>query len=262
MAKQKEQVKYNPKLSDVRRADKAKYAVTGNYLYACNAVFIVIGLLMSCVFILGGIFGGVEYVEEDADSVIMFISNAAFMLFFLYACNAILPANKQTQNSSKIDGCLFIYKLFCHMPVTQLTIVKLSFRYFTLMTSVVCSVLTAGNLLVLCTDRFAPVSGHIGFISFMLAVAMVTLHYNGFRQYSKGLSKKASIINAIAIAVFYLLWFGSMMNLFDPVFAHPVVKALGGIPGLAVIAAAYIWVLIYQKTVVEKKAALSSWRDE
>ncbi len=262
MAKQKQQVKYNPKLSAVRRADKAKYAIGGKAQYLCNAVFAGLGLLMIFFYIFFCIFDTAEEIANDTGAFLIFMCNAAFMLFFMYAFNALMPPNNKTQNNTKVDGCLFVYKLFCHLPVTKLTIVKLSYRYFAVMSTLITLISMIGNVMLLCMEKLDPVRGHIGLMTLTLAIALVVIHVSGFSAFYRKRSKAIEILLPVVLILFYVIWFGSMLNFFAPFYELPAVRALGGVPGIVIALAAYVFSWIYEKQIVEKKAAKSSWRDE
>ncbi len=261
MAKQKEQVKYNPNISAVRRADRVKAAVNGRVLYVTSAVMLLMALIMMGSFLIGALVGDPEFIE-DGETAIMFIANAAFMLFFFYVTNAVLPGNRKTEQNSKIDGCLFLYRLYEHLPVTKLTVVKMSFRYFAIMASAVCAILAAANVMTLCLDGMDAMRGEIGFVSVLLSVVMVALHRTGFSQYIRPLTNLDYSLSTGCIVVFYIIWFGSMMGVFGSLYTQGWVRALGGAAGLGIVLAAYAWVWVYEKCVIEKKSANSSWRDE
>ncbi len=263
MRKKKEQVRYNPAWSAVKRADRTKFAITGGYLRWITLFYIVLGLSMA-VLLIKMVFHAVsldtaEY-EEDYMAA-MNMCNAAFMFFFVYMLNAVMPGSRKTESRSKVDGCQFLYKVFACMPVKRVTIVKLSFRYFITMATFNLGMMLLANGLTLFLPVFDPTKGSIAIISMLLALVQLALYWGQFSSYCRKRSAR-SILSVAGLIVFYIFWFGFMNGAFDRLFELEAVRAMAGVPAILVCVAAYAAVWIIEKAVIETKAASSSWMDE
>ncbi len=261
MSKVKEQVKYNPSHSLKKRADKVKYAVSGKTTTAFNVFFIVFALIMLGCVIIGSILDK-DFLKGDGSILMMFMCNTCFMIFMAFMVNGIFPANKaQKQTAANQDGCWSIYKLYSHLPLTKLSVVKTSFKYFFMGLTAINLTLIALNIYVYVIDGYEIAKGVLGAMSVAFAVVFVTIYFFNFSKYIKEPSKLFSNIVTIVVIGFYILWWGSILDLLVSVYDLKIFEILGGIPAIIITVLSQIVIMAIEKFYIEKKSKGASWND-
>ena len=261
MSKVKEQVKYNPSYSLKKRADKVRYAVSGGTTTALNAFFIIFALIMlGCV-----IFGSAldkDFLEGDGSTLMMFMCNTCFMTFMAFVLNGVFPANKaQKQATANKDGCWSIYKLYSHLPLTKLSVVKTSFKYFFIGLTAINLASIALNVFVYVIDGYEFAKGVLGLMSVVFAIVFVLIYFFNFSKYIKEPSKLFGNIITCVVIGFYILWWGSMFNALKPVYELKIFEMLGGIPAIVITVLSQIVIMAIEKFYIEKKSKGASWND-
>lgn len=256
MAKVKEQVKFNPKYSEAKRVDKVRYAITGNLIKIINAIYIIIALSMLLVFFIEVI----DNKNEAKDLISIFMTNGMMMLLFISLYNIITVPNKKAQkNNSKIDGCVFAYSLFTHLPVKKISLLKMSFRYYLLSISSIFILSIIFNIAVMVNDTFSYLKGAVGFNCTFLTLVAVMYYFSIFPYYFKKRNEKTSKYTGIALLLFYLFWFATTTSIIEKIYDYASIEALGGPVSLIISLVSFIVIIVYQKKVVEKKTETSSW---
>lgn len=257
--KPKQQVKYNPDWSEVKRADKVKYAISGNSAKWGNLVFLLIPLLFLVITVIASVFETKDFVSDS--DVVLFCYNIFLLLVFLFVFNAVMPPTKsENQAQSQKDGCFSVYKLYTHLPVKKIAVAKMSFRYFIFGAAISLVTCVFINFMAVINSDYDSLKSTVGLISVFISVFLVTEHIYFFRQYC--MKTKKSRFLRIEMVVLYIFWVASNFGILNDFYSLECFRILGGYVGIAVALAAFVTIIVVQKAYFEKKIKEGSWNDD
>lgn len=260
MSKKKEQVKYNPKYSDLKRLRKLKNALVGKSVFWLTIVYTFFIVVMFGCVVFGGAFDTKDFIDGDGNLVGMFICCGAFMSIFPFAVNQIMPMN--TEDTAKqrgaLKGCPSVADALMMMPVKKIDAVKLSFRYYLIPLLLDAVIIIVSNIYCMIFPEFEIAKGSVAAVTFFLGLMMLLLYLSFFNQKFRNSLKTILIIVGIA---FYVVWFGTMIGFLDKLFAVKLVVAFAGIPSIIYIALVVTAVILIQKLYTEKEVVKTAWID-
>lgn len=262
MAKVKEQVKFDPSWSEVKRLRKTKDAIA-----PANRVLTVIMTLLAC-FMVGFLtymcwFQPADFIDDGHESVGAFAFSGMFMLLFAFALNTTLPAtslfrNTEKQQAAIAGGCVNLYETFMHMPMKKITLYKHSFRHFAFFMiagSLPCVLL---NLAIIFIPELEPVKCIAGLMTILEGFMLLAFYFAYFGVFN--MSKKS--VNAcftVSIVLFYIAWFGSMFGILSFVERIRFLAAITGVPCICVTLLVIAAIIAIEKLHLEKREAKGAW---
>lgn len=264
MAKVKQQVKYNPKWSEVKRVDAARVAIVGNANIVLSIIFTAFALLMIGVMIISVILNPKAFFEDDFQSIASVAFSGTFMTFAVFALNTTLPFFRiskglDAKQEAMLGGCVNISKTFAHMPIKKISLFKQSFRYYSLMlfiTTLPCILL---NIIIMSDPELHFAGG-------MVTVATIAIFTFEFIMYFANfgiLGKNENLLKLLvkcSFVVYYVFWIAAMWGFCDSfVMAEPLC-VLAGIPCICFVVIGLAAIIIIEKLYVEKHAGVTSWR--
>lgn len=261
--KPKEQVKYNPKYSDVKRADRVKYAITGKGLIAGNIFCMLFFLLMSAFNIIGGAVDTEEFLEGGGETLSVFLFSGVMFLFAFYSMNTCINSNTANakQYRTALKGCPGISEVLMTLPVTKLTAYRVSFRYFTVCLLGVGVNLIVMNIYCLVIDGFECALGVVSAMSIICPVVLFVLYITMFGVISLN-SKTIGRLNSVVLIIYYIVWIGSIAGVFNKFYALEFMHAPAGVPSLVFVVLVIAAIFVIEKAYVEKKAKEAAWFNE
>lgn len=257
--KVKEQVKYNPEFSSVKRTKKVFKALIGKtnrwvcVFYLIFVIFMVIG--SSC----WAVFDSVDFLKDNDTSMFGYV--IMFMSFTLFALNSCIPNDIKTQESARgnVHGCATVGEAMMHLPITKLDVYRLSFRaYFAFMVFPAIHI-TIINIMHIVDERFETVTASTGLLNLIYAVLSLCAYLTTFNVFRKVSNEIKSGLLITLLLIFYVVWILPMFEIFKKIFELPVFSIFAGISGLIMLVCTFATVIIIQKTVVEKRAASTAW---
>ncbi len=262
MAKVKEQVKFDPEWSEVRRLRKTKDAIApeNNFVSGFFAFFaaLMIGFLaFSCWF------DTEEFIADGFESVGAFAFSGVFMLLFLFALQTSLPAKglfrkTEKMQQSALGGCVNLYETFMHMPMKKITLYKHSFRhyvFFMIAGSLPCILMNAAILFM---PELEAIKGIAALMTILEGFFMLALYFAYFGVFN--MNKKAvSACFTVSVVLFYIVWFGCMFGWLNFVAEIKFFTALAGIPSICITLLVIAAVTAIEKLYLEKREANGAW---
>ncbi len=263
MAKTKEQVKYNPRLSAQKRFSDAKSEISpGNT--ALTIIFVILAGVMMGVMGYDVIFETEDVIADGAmDTIGTFAFSSMFMLLFGFAMNTMLPASFLTQNHQRQQqalskGCVYFHEVFAHMPVTKIMLYKQSFRwYLFFMVGSSIPVITL-NILSVVDSVYSAIAPITVIATILEAVVMILFYLGYFCVFHKNAKLMKNLLTA-GVAIFYIVWFGCMFGFLGFLTEVEALGVIAGVPSLCITLVAIGVVIIIEKCIVEKKAVNAPW---
>lgn len=264
MAKVKEQVKYNPKWSDVRRVNATRKAVTGQSNTVLTIVFFIISLVMMGIVLVSIIFDPEELFEDGFQSVSSMTFSGTFMSFFIFALNSSLPFlrmvnNSETKQKAMLGGCVSIFETFLHIPVKKVSLFRQTFRYFCVFLFFGTAPGIALNICVMLKPELHYAGGMASVSTIVAALFIVGMYCVNFGI----LGAKKDVMQkvyGVAIAVFYIFWLGCMLGFFDEFIMSEPLCAIAGLPCIILAVLCIAAVFAVEKLYVEKREKNASWQ--
>lgn len=260
MSKKKEQVKYNPKYSDIKRLRKIKNALVGKSIIWLTVVYIIFTAIMFGCIVFGGALDTKDFLEGDGNLVGMFICCGAFMSIFPFAVNSVIPNSSEDSAKQRgaMNGCPSVAEAIMMMPVKKVDAVRLSFRYFLIPMLLDVAILIISNVYCIIFPEFEIAKGSVAAVTFFLGIMMVLMYFAFFNSKFKEMLKSMLVIAGVA---FYVVWFGTMLGFLDKVFALKVVQSFAGIPAIIYAVIAAVAIILIQKLYTEKEVLKTAWID-
>lgn len=262
MVKVKEQVKYDPKWSDVKRVNAARMDIVGRTSIVLTIIFGIVSLLMSGVMICSVFMDDKEFFEDGFQGVASMAFSGTFIAFFIFTLNSTLPFMRMAKGFEKqkamLGGCVNIYETFAHMPIRKVSLFKQSFRYycFMLFMETVPSIIL--NITILMNPELSFAGGMVTVITIASVVFSVIMYGAVFGILGKNKTSIGKFYTG-ALVVFYILWMGCMFGFFDEfVMAEPLC-VLAGIPCICFAVIGIVSVILIEKLYVEKHEINASW---
>lgn len=262
MAKVKEQVKYNPKWSGIKRVDVSRIDIVGRSSIALTIIFGIFSLFMPFIMIFSIFTDAKEFFEDGFQSVASIAFGGIIVAFFVFTLNSTLPFLRMSKTVDKqkaiLGGCVNIYETFAHMPIRKVSLFKQSFIYycFMLFIEIVPSIIL--NIAILMNPELRFAGGMVAVITIAAVVFAFIMYGAVFGIFGKS---RASIgkFYTVALAVFYILWMGCIFGFFDEfVMAEPLC-ALAGVPCICFAVFGIIAVIAIEKLYVEKRETNAAW---
>lgn len=260
--KKKEQVKYNPSLSSVKRFGKARGAVIGRQTMVLTLIYGIISIVILALYI-SGFFLGKDASEGGAATSSVCLTTSFFGIF-LFMFNSSIPSDKQdldTARGALSGGCASVSEVFMHMPVTKLDIYKHSFKYFILAEVVVLAGSIASNIAMAVTDKYEVFAGMSAMTSILSATMILFVYLFMFKIFKNIPKKVEKTLTIIGVIIFYIVWFGTMIFEDASAKAVEILAPLAGIPALCISIVTFIAVLLIHKLYTEKRVANTAWYD-
>lgn len=258
--KKKEQVKYNPSYSNVKRTRKVFRCLIGKTNIAISIVYVVMALLMLAACVFGAIFDTKDFLE-DKSILPTFCCSSAFMAFMLFALNNCIPNNPAAASKARgnLDGCATITETMMHLPIRKIDAYKLSFRTFMIAAAFVFFSSLFPNVMIVIDDRFEVVKGTLG-VWGTTAVVFILVSYLLSFYVLRNLSEKArGVILSAVLIIYYIIWIGLMTGFAYKLIDIDMFGFLSGYVGIALTIVCVVAIVVIQKTVVEKRAAKTAW---
>lgn len=258
--KKKEQVKYNPSYSNVKRTKKVFRCLIGKTNIVISIVYVVMALLMLVAAVFGAIFDTKDFLE-DKSTLPTFCCTSAFMAFMLFTLNSCIPNDPATASKARgnLDGCATITETMMHLPIRKIDTYKLSFRSFMIASTFVFFSSVFPNVMIIIDDRFEVVKGTLGIWGTTAAVFILVSYLLSF-YVIRGLSEKArGVILSATLIIYYVIWIGLMTGFAYKLIDIDMFGFLSGYVGIALSLICVIAIVIIQKAVVEKRAEKTAW---
>lgn len=258
--KKKEQVKYNPSYSNVKRTKKVFRCLTGKTNIVISIIYVVIALLMLTAAVFGAIFDTKDFLE-DKTTLPTFCCTSAFMAFMLFTLNSCIPNDPATASKARgnLDGCATITETMMHLPIRKIDAYKLSFRSFMMASVFVFISSVFPNVMIIIDDRFEVVKGTLGVWGTTAAVFILVSYLLSF-YVIRGLSEKArGVILSATLIIYYIIWIGLMTGFAYKLIDIDMFGFLSGYVGIALSLICVITIVAIQKAVVEKRAEKTAW---
>lgn len=262
MAKVKEQVKYNPKWSDVKRVNRARMDIVGRTSIVFTILFGVFLLLTTGVMLFSVFDDAKEFFEDGFQSVASIAFGGIFMALAIFAINSTLPFMRMAKNIEKqkamLGGCVNIYETFMSMPIRKVSLFRQSFMYycFILFVEIVPSIIL--NIIILLNPELRFAGGMVTIIT-IAAVAFSVIMYGAVFGI---LGKNKAFIGKVytgSLIVFYIFWMGCILGFFDKFIMAKPLCALAGIPCICFAVIGIIAVIAIEKLYIEKREMSASW---
>ncbi len=263
--KPKEQVKYNPSISGASRVGKCVRAIQGKSVIITAIASAVIMLVCTCGFIYVSLTDIPENIKDPSGLGACVYLSWFFALEFT-ALFAVTPLSRDDEaiQRSALNGCGSIPELFMHLPVKKVDLYKHSFRYYSTALVSSTSLTIFLNAIYLVYSEYEKISAYISAVSIYLTLSSVLLYILFFdlRPNSGGNKKfhtgTTIAILALSFGIGALLMIGSdlIMKL-----QGSFIGAYAGVPAIAVSVLAAIFVIVMQKSVIEKRAIGTAWYD-
>lgn len=262
MAKVKEQVKYNPKWSDLRRVNGARIDIVGRSSMVFTIIFSIFSLFMMGVMLFSISLGTKEFFEDGFQSIASMSFSGIFMAFFVFTLNSTLPFMRISKNLEKqkaiLGGCINIYETFRTMPIRKVSIYKQSFIYYCFMLFVGTFPSIILNIIIIMNPELRFAGGMVTVITIASVLFSVVMYCAVFGI----LGKNDTFISKFytgALIVFYVLWMGCVFGFFDEfVMAEPLC-VLAGVPCICFTVFGIAAVIAIEKLYVEKREINASW---
>lgn len=258
--KKKEQVKYNPSYSNVKRTKKVFRCLIGKTNIAISIVYVVMALLMLAAAVFGAIFDTKDFLE-DKSTLPTFCCTSAFMAFMLFTLNSCIPNDPAAASKARgnLDGCATITETMMHLPIRKIDTYKLSFRSFMIASVFVFFSSVFPNVMIIIDERFETVKGTLG-VWGTTAVVFILVSYLLSFYVIRGLSEKArGVILSATLIIYYIIWIGLMTGFAYKLIDIDMFGFLSGYVGIALSLICVIAIVIIQKAVVEKRAEKTAW---
>lgn len=263
MAKVKEQVKFDPAWSEVKRLGKTKSAIAPENKIVNIALTIFAGVMVGFL-AFDCLFDPSAFIEDGFESAGAFAFSGVFMLFFAFALNTSLPATAlysrktEKRQAAAMGGCVNLYETFMHMPMTKLTLYKHSFRHFAFFMiagSLPCIIMNAAVLFV---PELAAIKGIAALITLLEGFFIFALYLAYFGVFN--MNKKAvSACFTVSIVLFYIVWFGCMFGWLNFLTEIKLLTALAGIPSICVTILVIAAIAAVEKLYLEKREEKGAW---
>lgn len=258
--KKKEQVKYNPSYSNVKRTKKVFRCLIGKTNIVISIVYVVMALLMLAACVFGAIFDTKDFLE-DRSTLPTFCCTSAFMAFMLFTLNSCIPNDPAAASKARgnLDGCATITETMMHLPIRKIDTYKLSFRSFMISSAFVFFSSVFPNVMIIIDDRFEVVKGTLG-VWGTTAVVFILVSYLLSFYVIRGLSEKArGVILSATLIIYYIIWIGLMTGFAYKLIDIDIFGFLSGYVGIALSLICVIAIVVIQKAVVEKRAEKTAW---
>lgn len=263
MAKVKEQVKYNPDWSETKRVEKVRRALAGPSNMGVAIAFTVLAGLMFGFLVFGCIFDPADFFEDGVEELCVFGCGGVFMLFMLFMLHTALPFSKNVNAMDRAQrniakGSYRFVDTYMHLPVRRVALYKQSFRPFFLM-------MLLGSLPGLFINVMVQIRPLLdfakGFAAMMCIVLPVlfTVYYMVYFGVLRLNKKTATKVCTVVFVLFYVIWMGSMFDVFHAVYDWEVLRMLAGVPSICVNAVLLAAVAVMQKLYAEKKQIYAAW---
>ncbi len=257
--KVKEQVKYNPSYSSVKRTNKVFKALIGNTNRWVYVLYVILIIFMFIVSTCWAVFDSADFIEDDSTS--MFGYMLTFFAITLFTINSCVPNNDtKTQEKARgtVNGCAAVSEVMMHLPITKLDAYRLSFRsYLASMTFPICHILIL-NIMSVVDERFEAVAVSTGLLNLIFVIFNVFIYLTFFNVLKLSDKTKGHLLH-IFFLTFEAVWILSMFKTGKEILELPVFKVFAGIPGIVMLICMCAAVIIIQKKVVEKRAASTAW---
>lgn len=260
MSKKKEQVKYNPKYSDLKRLRKLKNALVGKSIFWLTIVYIFFVTVMFGCVVFGGALDTKDFISDDGNLVAMFVCCGSFMSLFPFAVNQVMPmtAEDSAKQRGALKGCPSVADALIMMPVKKVDAVKLSFRYYLVPLMLDAAIIVVSNIYCMIFPEFEIAKGSVAATTFFLGLMMFLMYLAFFNQKFKEALRAILVVAGIG---FYVVWFGTMIGFLDKFFAIKFVISFAGIPSIVFIVLVVVAIILIQKLYTEKEVVKTAWID-
>lgn len=263
--KAKEQVKFNPNLTEKKRYTKFKLALKGEKsVLVITIIYGVMALFMLGIVIGGSIFDTIDMLEGGSGTISMFCSTAIFMLYFFFMINTIFPTSKTEKNaSSKADGCFSEYKTLLVLPVDKNAVINDDFKHFLVVDITSTAIVIMLNVFALVIKDFSTAKAMTGFYSIMISLLCYAFYLVLFSKFTDNkLKKYSSKILTVLIIIFYILWLGSTVKITKFIDNLKFFEVISGYFSIAFSIISLVAVILTHRFYTLKKAQNRSWDDE
>lgn len=258
--KVKEQVKYNPAYSSVKRTNKVFKALVGNTNRWVYVLYVILIIIMFVVSTCWAIFDSEDFIEDNATSMFGFM--ITFLAYTLFALNSCIPnTDTKTQKTARnnLHGCAHVSEVMMHLPISKTDVYRLSFRaYLASMIFPVCHILIL-NIMDIIDERFEAVAASTGLLNLIYVSLCICIYMTMFNVFKKMSDKTKRGLLIGLLLIFYVAWMLPLLGIAKNIFELPVFGFFAGIPGIIMLICTYAAVIIIQKTVVEKRTASTAW---
>ena len=263
MAKVKEQVKFNPSWSEVKRLSATKNAIAPENKFI-NIILTLLAGVMVGFLAFGCLFDPADFIEDGFESVGAFAFSGIFMLLFGFALNTSLPATAlfsrktEKQQAAAMGGCVNMYETFMHMPMKKITLYKHSFRhyaFFMILGSLPCIIMNAAILFIPELAAIKSIASLTTFLEGFFILAMYLAYFGVFNMNKKAVSACFTV----SVVLFYVVWFGCMFGWLNFVAEIKFLTALAGIPCIFITVLVIAAIFAIEKLYLEKREANGAW---
>lgn len=264
MSKVKEQVRYNPKLSEASRVYRVQKFFTGKAVNVATGVILGFGLFMFAALLIGSAFDTKGMLEGEGGTLSLFIFNGTFAMYMFVGLGTVFPANSKTDNEykSSMKGCVSTYYVLSTLPVSKVSVVKSSFRRFLLGMSILAAVSVILNIEIIFIEELEIMAlGETGFVSFVLAIAMAAFYLTTFVKFVCR-NKLIEKLSSATLVVFYIVWIGSMFGFFNKIYTLAFFEAVAGVPAIVITAVSYVATITVHKLCIERRSKGSGWTND
>lgn len=270
MAKKiKEQVKYDPSLTDLQRVNRLfsfKGQIVPKYticLFTVMWLFILIVLAGSASMPFSDIFFDPAD-ESDRGTVFVFSQFMMIIIsFILFISWSYTNFGFSPGQSDADESNVTVAKLLSVLPATRLLAQKRDFRRYTyIVLSTNCLNLLTINVCAVFSDKLQPVRGCIG-VSTLLCLCVLILLYYLFFVPSTG--SKPGKGRGTAFAVMYFAYLGIIMSgdswIPKVVNGNAFFEAFSGVFGIVLVVLSAVGIICYEKLYVERMLVGAAWFD-
>lgn len=257
--KQKEQVRYDSTLSDVKRLRVIMRRDGGK---ATMVVRVLMALMSYSMTVVWAVFPFLNKIDDHDHEGIMIAGYFCLIFCFIGSIMCYLPTSYAMIRESRANskGCFSYAELLCTMPITRLSIQKHNFRNFMLVFACPVAVqLSLLNVYSMVVPSMALLRSSIGFVSifcplmlFGVFAYMMTIDQPDRRTY-----KARGVV--MMILYYALLFLSISARLVKYVSRIDFLRAFSGIAGLVILAVFIAAMIIIEKNYYEKKLLNSSW---
>lgn len=263
MAKVKQQVKYNPKWSEVKRVDAARVAIVGNANIVLSIIFTAFALLMIGVMIISVILNPKAFFEDDFQSIASVAFSGTFMTFAVFALNSTLPFFRiskglDAKQEAMLGGCVNISKTFAHMPIKKVSLFKQSFRYYCLMLLITVLPCIALNIVIILNPELHFAGGMVSVATIAILTFEFIMYFANFGVLGKN-ENLLKLLVKCSFVVYYIFWIGAMFGLFDRFVMAKPLCALAGIPCICFAVIIVAAIIVIEKLYVERHESITPW---
>lgn len=265
--KPKEQVKFNPDISDAKRFRSVKHNLFGKGYIVLNIICFLFALFMFGSLIIGCGFDTESFMEDDTNVVALFYFCGGYFMVILYAINSILPPTKGVKKANvQMDGCISYYNLFSVLPMEKKSIIKHAFRNFMISASVITVASVVINVFAIVIPEYAVAKSVTGISTLVSSLLLVLVYFTSFIRFTRIKSEKKakvfSVVTTVMYVVFFIFWFSSTLNFAKNIFAMKAFEVLSGVVGIVISLSAYVVLIAVHKGFIENKISKGSWNND